>query len=166
LTDGTKTLHITSIDDYRSSMRPGQDINIVSPLSRDGADRYARLMIFKDVDEVHHHEPHLKPKKMKGDYGCAAGPHMQSIPGIDEEEEYVELKKRHSISQYNAPRLKKRQELPKSCFGATRKILQIGVAADCMYTQNFGGSEVTLRRIISNFNQASQVCKCLISTNL
>lgn len=62
--------------------------------------------------------------------------------------------------------LKKRDEPEDSCFGETKRILQMGVAADCTYTQNFGGPADTLRRIISNWNQVSEACKSIKSYSL
>jgi hypothetical protein len=105
--------HINTVKSYRSSKRPGQDINIVSPLSRNGKDRYARLMIFMDGDsDSQSHSAHLEPKEMKGHYGCGVEPHMRRIPDITKDQVYVELKKRQATSSDGSCKLQTRQILP------------------------------------------------------
>jgi hypothetical protein len=102
------TFHIISIKDYQRTQRPGQDINIVSPLSRETQHRASQLMIFKDVDDEHYHEPHLKPTALPADHGCAFDSSMS----------------RESFD-VGVSRLEKRADLPDSCFGDTKRILQM-----------------------------------------
>lgn len=154
------TFHITSIGSYQKSSRPGQDINIVSPLARDSLlQRQSQMIIFKDETSMHHdHEPHLRPRVMPTHYGCGFDPETMASRPDDHHHPTGVLEKRQV-----------RGTLPDSCFSSSRRILQMvcshalaltfaqGVAADCTYTRHFGGPAETLVRILANWNQISAI---------
>jgi hypothetical protein len=109
--------HVNTIESYRSSKRPGQDISIVSPLSRKAKDRYARLMIFKDgSSDAQGHANHLDPTELNAHHGCGVEPHMRRIPDVipdfKDEDAYVELKKRQSTDSKGSCKLPTPQMLP------------------------------------------------------
>ncbi|KAL3899863.1 MAG: hypothetical protein SGCHY_001736 [Lobulomycetales sp.] len=139
--------HVNTVQNYGNSQRVGQDISIVSPLSRTEKDRYARMIVFKDgTIESQDHAMHLAPTEMKGNYGCGVTPTMRRRADVkaDDLERYVELKKRQSSSSGE-------------CRLKDPLVLTMGVAADCTYTENFGGPAAALQRIISNWNQVSRI---------
>lgn len=103
------TYHISTVDNYRNSRRHGQDISIVSPLSRDTKHRNANMIIFKDVQGHHAHSAHLEPTVLSNHYGCGF------TPGMARKDYAGGLTKRS---------LSKRQSQG-SCFQSTKKVLQM-----------------------------------------
>jgi hypothetical protein len=56
----------------------------------------------------------------------------------------------------NVNLLRRASGFPQGC-PQDMKVLYMGVAADCEYTDTYGGSDGALRQIITDWNQASQV---------
>jgi hypothetical protein len=144
------TYHVNTVDNYRRSRRPGHDLHIVNPSARDSKHRNSQMIIFKDVNDEHlHHIEHLTPVTLPSHYGCGFNPATHS---------------RHRQDRRN--HLEKRQSAPPSCFNSVPQVLRMGVAADCTYTNRFGGPADTLIRIISNWNLASAVFESTFNIQL
>ncbi|KAJ3228030.1 hypothetical protein HK099_007311 [Clydaea vesicula] len=150
--------HITSVESYRISRRPGLDVDLVSPFERDEKHRNARLIIYKDTNNIHAHIPEsvVNPTALESLSGCG----YQST-----EANFEAILKHRGLTQL--PRTFKRQVNGTSgCKQATKKVLPMGVATDCTYTTAFGGPEKALLRILNNWNLASQVYEAAFNIQL
>lgn len=138
--------HISTIDFYRRSMRHGLDVSIIPKDQRDDIHRNARMILYKDTDSDNHKESHSSSQH-KAEYGCGYIPSDVNEAAMDH---FAKLKNQ-------SRRLSKRAVTPATCFQSSKKVVSMAAAADCTYTTNFGGSENTLNRILSDWNSASQV---------
>ncbi|KAJ3216236.1 hypothetical protein HK099_005946 [Clydaea vesicula] len=151
LFDGTFTnlngmYHINTVANYRASRRPGLDIDLVSPFERNPLHKNSRLILFKDSHNEDDHKHDSLSNPMSATYGCGF--------------EHSEANTRAILeARGNTFKLKKRQQagVMSSCFGQTKRVLKMSVAADCSYTQSFRNPKTVLNQIISYWNEASQV---------
>ncbi|KAJ3388040.1 hypothetical protein HDU92_001648 [Lobulomyces angularis] len=144
------TYHISLVRNYRNSRRPGLDINLASPYERESQHKNAHLILFKDSINESSHKPTalFPPSELSQQYGCGFEPSNVNEVATNEFRGSPELyshilRKRQSSSNAS------------SCKLTSKKVLPMGVAADCTYTA--GKPKLALNNIISNWNQVSEV---------
>lgn len=126
-------------------------MDVISDFARDDVHQASKMIIFADTTEQDVfsidslHQSTLNDGGNELADGCGFDsmdhPHPSLNPAYEEAE--VELKKRQST--------------PNGLCLPSLQVLPMGVAADCTYTDRFGGSANALTRILSNWNQASDV---------
>ncbi len=139
--DGKSSMHhINTIHSYGLSKRD-KDVEIVSPLSRPHVHRRANMIIFMDDGqqiltkrELHHSG--LQSTELEDYYGCPVAPSkehyevVKKLRGPDWDLNAME-------SAFERHRLRKRQSGSASCALPSRRLLPMGVAADCTYGNCF-----------------------------
>jgi hypothetical protein len=131
--------HIREISRYASSRRQF-DVTVASPFSRLKSQRKSNLMIFQDepLKYTNTHSDIHGLENMDSAHTCQSPPIEAKITSKDSF--FTDIFRR----------------APPGC-PATKMILPMGVAADCTYIQQHGGTAKALAQILSNFNQASVI---------
>ena len=154
--------HISTIDNYRISKRDKIDVEVASPSSRPEIHRNANMMIFRDIDTQTHSDlvgiSHLGERDFSSASPANPITNLASAAGrcgfVPTENDSKSIYER--FSQIKSSPLLKRAATS-SCFLPVKQVLPMGVAADCSYVIAMGSAEAALKKIISNWNSASQV---------
>lgn len=154
--DGTiKTIddmfHIREISRYSLSKR-SIDVAIASPFSRPASQQKSNLIVFKD-------DPGRYLENAGFHHGASstlAEPHSCGIEKIDA----------NLLTGSNI--MAKRSLFKRVVEGCptSKMVLPIGIAADCTYIQQHGGTQASLSQILSNVNTASAVYEASFNVQL
>ncbi|KAJ3309304.1 hypothetical protein HDV04_006246 [Boothiomyces sp. JEL0838] len=136
--------HIKQINQYKRAQRRA-DVEVASPYSRDPEDYLSDFILIKEdygVIEKHDHISHL----IKRSSFSTCGTDTSSYTG--------------KSSKFGA------FKDSTSCPLPNKKVLLMGVAADCSYVQAKGGVSQALQSILSNWNSATQTYESAFNVQL
>ncbi|KAJ3269615.1 hypothetical protein HDV01_001176 [Terramyces sp. JEL0728] len=136
--------HIKQINQYKRAQRR-MDVEIASPLSRQPEDYWSDYILIKEdygVIEKHDHISHLIKRSPFST--CAT-----------DTSAYTGKSMKFGVSKDSS-----------NCPLPNKKILLMGVAADCSYVQAKGGVSQALQSILSNWNSATQTYESAFNVQL
>ena len=145
----------------------GNSMDFEGVLSVDGQlftiksrDSYTRMRAENDAELgdfshdflIYRHSDFIKDLNGTEKHGCGHDHHDFNRIGANELYEQKRIQFQDRNSRYGL--FQKRAE---SGCPTAKKILYMGVAADCTYVENYGGTSGALKQVISDFNQASKI---------
>ncbi|KAK9718179.1 hypothetical protein K7432_005694 [Basidiobolus ranarum] len=151
---GPETYHVQPITSYKLSKR-FQDPEVVNPSARPPYQRRSSSIIYRLSDQK------ASQNHIKRGFNHAHGSDKASACGSEG------LKFNQNITKITPHydwtlggihnRLEKRAPVANSGCPTSKKVMYMGVAADCTYVKNYKGVEAATKSILSNWNIASGV---------
>ncbi|KAI9365971.1 Metallo-peptidase family M12-domain-containing protein [Zopfochytrium polystomum] len=162
---GGNIYHVQTIENYKKASRFRMDTAVASPFSRPHSAQASSMILYADSDE---------DLLRLSERTCTSGHERQTLCGTDlrnRRRASSETSSSGSLCGFDANNphnaraaaridrsdMQDRNGLRRRdiACGTTKQYMFMGAAADCRYVANYGGTEGALRKILSNFNQAS-----------